>query len=148
MENLSHALYMAFAYMVFIIAFTYSLYMVSILNTTANELLFRLDERNYYDSTALDEYLGQDDSSYRIVTTDTIIPILYRYYKESFCVKILDTDGSLLQLFDTTIEYDVRSAVTKGATTDYQKAILSLYNDSGNDCYMYDAPWRSNYRIL
>ena len=47
MENITDALYMAAAFLVFIGAFSYSLYMVNKLNTTADTLVYRLDETNY-----------------------------------------------------------------------------------------------------
>ena len=144
MENLTHALYMAFAMLVFVMAFTYALYMVNNLNETTETLVYRLDETNYYDSLDLTEWLSSGDSdTYKVVGIDSIIPTLYRYYKESFCVKILDSKGNLLQLFDTTVEEDVNTALSVGTSlqTDKQKALLSLYNDSNNACNLYGAPW-------
>lgn len=147
MENASHALYMAFAFLVFIGACTYSLYMVNVLNNTANSLVYRLDETNYYDSLDLTDLLSNGDdttnNSYKIVSIDSIIPALYKYYRESYTVKILDEDGELLQLFDTTVEGDVMTANTliPSRRTDRQKALLSLYGDSSKACYMFGAPW-------
>lgn len=148
MENASQALYMAAAFLIFIAACSYSLYMVGILNTTANTLVYRLDETNYYDSLDLSNLLsdGSDsttNNSYKIVSVDSIIPALYKYYKESYTVKILNEDGELLQLFDTTVEGDVMTATTliPSRRTDRQKALLSLYGDSNEACYMFGAPW-------
>lgn len=144
MENLTHALYMAFAVMVFVIAFTYALYMINNLNETTELLVYRIDETNYYDSLDLTNWLSSTDSdAYKVVGIDSIIPTLYRYYKESFCVKILDSDGNLLQLFDTTTEEDVNTALSLGTSSqsDKQKALLSLYNDSSSKCCLYGAPW-------
>ena len=147
MENASHALYMAFAFLVFIGACTYSLYMVNVLNNTANSLVYRLDETNYYDSLDLTDLLSNGDdttnNSYKIVSIDSIIPALYKYYRESYTVKILDEAGELLQLFDTTVEGDVMTANTliPSRRTDRQKALLSLYGDSSKACYMFGAPW-------
>ena len=147
MENASHALYMAFAFLVFIGACTYSLYMVNVLNNTANSLVYRLDETNYYDSLDLTDLLSNGDdttnNSYKIVSIDSIIPVLYKYYRESYTVRILDEDGELLQLFDTTVEGEVMTATTllSSRRTDRQKALLSLYGDSDKACYMFGAPW-------
>ena len=146
MENATHALYMAAAFLVFIGAFSYSLYMVNKLNTTANMLVYRLDETNYYDSLDLTELIADSDNttnSYKIVSIDSIIPVLYKYYRESYTVRILDEDGELLQLFDTTVEGEVMTATNllSSRRTDRQKALLSLYGDSDKACYMYGAPW-------
>lgn len=146
MENATHALYMAAAFLVFIGAFSYSLYMVNKLNTTANMLVYRLDETNYYDSLDLTELIADSDNttnSYKIVSIDSIIPVLYKYYRESYTVRILDTNGELLQLFDTTVEGEVMTATNllSSRRTDRQKALLSLYGDSDKACYMFGAPW-------
>ena len=146
MENATHALYMAAAFLVFISAFSYSLYMVNKLNTTANTLVYRLDETNYYDSLDLTELIADSDNttnSYKIVSIDSIIPVLYKYYRESYTVRILNTNGELLQLFDTTVEGEVMTATNllSSRRTDRQKALLSLYGDSDKACYMFGAPW-------
>ncbi len=164
MENLTHALYMAFAMIVFVVAFSVALYLVSQVNSTAKTIVYNLDT-SYYDSFELRDVIGEDNEEKnrsRIVGVDTIIPTLYRYYKESFAVKILDVDGSLLQMFDTTIEGDVNSAISSvhnedGVSFDdpnydeysRNKALLSLYDvdTSGKEksfCYMFGVPWLAN----
>ena len=146
MENITDALYMAVAFLVFIGAFSYSLYMVNKLNATADTLVYRLDETNYYDSLDLTELIADSDNttnSYKIVSIDSIIPVLYKYYRESYTVRILDTNGELLQLFDTTVEGEVMTATNllSSRRTDRQKALLSLYGVSDKACYMFGAPW-------
>ena len=155
MENLTHALYMAFAMATFIIAFSVSLYLVNKLNTTTKSIVYNLDG-SYYDSFELSRIIednNEERNRSRIVGIDTIIPTLYRYYKESFAVKILDEDGNLLQYFDTTTEGDVNSAkldssdepgeseVEKLAKYNKRKALLSLYDTDKSYCYMFGAPW-------
>ena len=147
MENLAHALYMALAMLTFIIAFSYSLFLINKVNYTSSTIISGI-EGQYYDSLALGKVIenNEDRNRSRIVGVDTIIPTLYRYYKESFAVKILDADGTLLQYFDTTTEGDVNAAkatITE-QRTDKQKALLSLYDDSGKKCYMSGAPWLAN----
>ena len=114
MENLTHALYMAFAMAAFVIAFSVSLYLVNKLNTTTKSLVYNLDG-SYYDSFSLGQLIedNEERNRSRIVGVDTIIPTLYRYYKESFAVKILDEDGNLLQYFDTIDEKTNRSSKSK-----------------------------------
>lgn len=145
-ENLSHALYLVLAMFAFVLAFTYSLYMVNKLNSTAKVLVYRLDETNYYDSISLNEFVDERDSAnqaYKVVSIDSIIPTLYRYYKESFAVKILDENGNLLQLFDANIEGQVRNATVLSVSrrSAKQKAMLSLYGASDKKYYMFGAPW-------
>ena len=133
MENLTHAIYMAFAGLVLILAFSVSMYLVNKLNSTAKTVVNKLDDTSYY---------------------ETIIPSLYRYYKESFAVKILDVDGKLLQYFDTTTEYDVMNAKTTELsasnpaldelTRKRYLALISLYDVSTEPYYMYGAPWQGD----
>ena len=147
MENASHAIYMAMAMLLFVIGFTYALYMVNRLTSTVDTLVYRIDETNYYDSAKVEDLVSDsDDDVYKIVGIDSIIPKLYRYYKESFCVKILKEDGDLLQLFDTTVEGEIRTALTTASAnqSDQQKALLALYNTSGEAYYLYGAPWQGD----
>lgn len=147
MENVTQALYIAFAVFVFILAFSFALYMVDNLNTTSKTLVYRLDESNYYDSYELTELISDNDVnnnySTRVVGIDSIIPTLYRYYKESFTVYIYNGAGEVIQVFDTTIEGDVNAAksTSLNARTQRQKALLSLYDTSSEKCYMFGAPW-------
>jgi hypothetical protein len=147
MENLTQALYIAFAVAVFVIAFTVTLYLVDKVNTTSETLVWSLDSTKYYDSLELTDLISDNDgdtnNTSRIVGIDTIIPSLYRYYKESFAVKILDEKGNLMQYFDTTTEGEVNTAASTiaSARTEQQKALLSLYNASGNSCYLFGTPW-------
>ena len=159
MENLTRALYMAVAMMLFVLAFSVTLYLVNKVNTTAKTLVYSI-EASYYDSLTLNELIenNEDRNRSRIVGVDSIIPTLYRYYKESFAVKILDVDGKLLQYFDTTTEGDVNRAKMMIDNTidpslsaeeiarlqkmkNKNEALLSLYDNSGNVCNMFGAPW-------
>jgi len=158
MENLTHAIYMAFAGLVLILAFSVSMYLVNKLNSTAKTVVNKLDDTSYYDTLSLTDWIGNNASNdykvSRVVGYETIIPSLYRYYKESFAVKILDVDGKLLQYFDTTTEYDVMNAKTTELsasnpaldelTRKRYLALISLYDVSTEPYYMYGAPWQGD----
>ena len=152
MENVTQALFMAFAMFVFLIALTYYIYMIRTLNVTSKTLMYRVDETNKYESMRLAE-IDSDIRSSRTVSIDTIIPTLYRYYKESYSVKILDEAGNLMQYFDTTTEGAVMTATSTLATkrTEKQKALISLYgssdpNPSDNEipACLFGASWMGN----
>ena len=157
MENVTQALYIAFAFLVFIIAFSVALFLVDKVNNTANHLVYRLDKTNYYDSLTLDSLISDNDNAdvdnntSRIVGLETVIPTLYRYYKESFSVKMLDSSGNLLQYFDTTTEGDLNSAIKTldgsgvSRRTDKQKALIQLYDENKTaPYYMFGVPWLAN----
>ena len=161
MENIIHALYMVFAMLSFVIAFSVSLLLVSKLNFAAKTIVYNLNG-SYFDSFSLGELISDnedDRNRSRIVGVDSIIPTLYRYYKESFAVKILDENENLLQFFDTTTEGDVNNAKIQverptppGVTISdkekfekgKQQALLALYDNKTNPCYLFGAPWLAN----
>ena len=150
MENVTRALYMAFAMFVFVIALSYSMYMIRYLNTTSKLILHRVDGTNSYQSIELKDFdaasVNNDIRRARTVGIDTIIPTLYRYYKESYSVKILDESGNLMQYFDTTTEGAVMTAMGTLANkrSDTQKALISLYGTADLPANLFGAPWMGN----
>ena len=82
MENATHALLMAFAVMVFVIALTVSMVSFNSVKRVSDVILYTKDETNYY------EYQGATGKAAenRIVGLETIIPTLYKYYKENYTV--------------------------------------------------------------
>lgn len=82
MENATHALIMAFSVMVLVIALTVSIVAFNNAKQTADIILYTKDETNYY------EYQGTKgkQAENRIVGLETVIPTLYKYYKEKYTV--------------------------------------------------------------
>ncbi len=150
MENVPRALYMAFAMFIFIVSLSYSMYMIRYLNTTSKTLMYRVDGTNRYESVELKDFdvssVNNDIRKSRTVGIDTIIPTLYRYYKESYSVKILDEAGNLMQYFDTTTEGAVMTAMgtLENKRTPQQKALISLYGTADLSGNLFGAPWMGN----
>lgn len=154
-ENASQALMMAFAMFVFIIALTLTMYLIGRITETAEVLTFHTDATNYYDNVAV---VGTEGIE-RYVSTETVIPTLYRYYKENFCVKIYDATGAivtgssetkpvLVQVLDVNLEGRVESASKKrqlindGTPEYYDAASLKLlYDNQADNLYMFGVPW-------
>lgn len=154
-DNANQALMIAFGIFVFIIAMSATMYMFSLLTSTAEVLTFYTDETNFYDNVAV---VGKEGIE-RYVNTETVIPTLYRYYKEHFCVKIYDTtgeaiDGSseanpiLAQMLDVNLEGKVEHAAKNTRinpinANDYEAdALKKIYDDPSNTLlYMYGVPW-------
>lgn len=82
MENAVESLKMAFAAMVFIMALSVSMFYFTKVKNVSDIVLYSKDETNYY------EYQGSTgkDAENRIVGLETIIPTLYKYYKENYTV--------------------------------------------------------------
>lgn len=145
MENVTRALIMAFSMLIFVVAFSYAMYLINGLTTTSNTLLESVSTTKYYDNIKV----SKDNVTTRDVGVETIVPVLYRYYKENYAVKIVDKDDTLIQIFDLNIEGKIAKAAayTKtGATAD--KALISLknsiYNQKNQKAYLFEAPWTGN----
>ena len=131
-DNISKALNIVFAVFVFIMALSLGIYMFSQVTATAEVLTFYADSTAYYDNVKTDiTFEGNDkdikDGTARIVGVETIIPTLYRYYKEG---KVHNSIG------DTKAKNE--SSPSEIANNAYQK----IYNNQENkNYYLFGAPW-------
>lgn len=174
-QNATQAINMAFATIVFVMALSISMMLFTRVSETADILAFYSDSTKFYENIELANYCeacklyypieetkcadcgaklseGLDDAisrgTERYVSAETIIPTLYRYYKENFCVKIYDADNKLIQIFDVNTEGDVRSAIgdttssPEGNKKQRHNDLLKInYDDETKDHYLYGAPW-------
>lgn len=142
MENVTRAIIIASGMLMFILGLSYSMYLINRLSTTSKTLIDTIDTVKYYDNLQV-----TSDNTKRSVSVDTIVSTLYRYYKESYQVKIVKNDGTVLQVFDTTLEGKVaRAAAYAGDTSrpEYEIINNSIYNNPSNPAYMFEAPWNAN----
>lgn len=151
MENVTRALILAFSMLMFVVGFAYSMFLINKLTATSNALIGSIATTNYYDNI---EVTGENVTK-REVGVDTIIPTLYRYYKETYAVKILDKDDTVIQLFDVNLESKIAKAAayTKNDNQEMTDLKKSIYNNNGNKfvsgvsfekAYMFEAPWIGN----
>ena len=145
MEDAVTALIMAFSVMVFVLALSLCMYMVNQLTFTSEQILYSSDKTNYMENIKISDA----GVTRREVDFETIVPTLYRYFKENFCVKIVDgTSGTdkLLHIFDIKIEGDVRSAETTELSQRSKKqgTLVSLYGDPSKTTYLFQCPWLGN----
>lgn len=162
MENSEKAIMIAFAVFVLVIALSLAMFMFVKVTTTSERLAFYSDSTIYYDNVMLTKKCdvcetenpidvevcrecksvfpnindsANDDiknGTTRIVSTDTIISTLYRYYKENFCVKIYGADNKLIQIFDVNLEGKAHQAA--GDTN----AISGAENSKNIENYAYN----------
>ena len=92
MENAVEALKMAFAFLTFVLALTVSVIAFSNVKATSDVILYAKDETNYYDYIKDNNVSGRAAEN-RIVGLETIIPTLYKYYKENVDYLSLKKDG-------------------------------------------------------
>lgn len=99
MENAVDALKIAFALFVFIMALSITIFMFNMAKETGDIVLASSDV------TAFMEYKEQDltgtivKDGDRIVGLETIIPTLYKYYKERYTVVFMNADGTPLTIY-------------------------------------------------
>lgn len=138
MENVTRAFIMAFSMLMFVIGFSYSMFLINRLTTTSNTLLSTVTTTNYYDNIKV----SGENTTTREVGIDTIISTLYRYYKENYAVKIYDGD-ELIQIFDVTLEGKMARAAAYTGTSDQELVSLqnSEYNKPEKKAYLFEAPW-------
>ena len=124
MENASEALIMAFGVLVFVLALTVAINSFSEAKSASDMVLYTADETSYF------EYQGATGkaSQNRIVGLETIIPTLYKYYKENYTV--LFRDGSYneetgdfsnlkpLIIYNTPSTYKTKSTMLWGKNYD------------------------------
>lgn len=148
MDDAVQALIMAFSVLVFVIALSVSMMLIGQARNTSDILTQYSDLTAFYDNIQLDNSEGVEETE-RIVGLDTVVPTLYRYYKENFCVKIYDVDNTLLQIFDVNIETNLRRAIVNtnagSSQTDQElirdEAYINIYNNSSTPYCLYGAPW-------
>lgn len=122
MENASDAIIMAGAMLIFVIALTVAMIMFSQARATIDMVAYVSDETNYY------EYLDTttNNAKYRIVGLETVIPTLYKYYKENYTVVFLDANGNGLKLYQSKTNALLWTGNTAGTLQDIP-SIASKY---------------------
>ena len=124
MENASEALMMAFGVLVFVLALTVAINSFSEAKSTSDIVLFTADETSYMEYEGVTGKASQN----RIVGLETIIPTLYKYYKENYTV--LFRDGNYneetgdfsnlkpLTVYNTPSTYKTKNTMLWGKTYD------------------------------
>lgn len=156
MENATHALIMAFSVMVLIIALTVSIVAFNSVKQTADIILYTKDETNYY------EYQGTrgKQAENRIVGLETVIPTLYKYYKENYTVVF--KRGNYNETTGEISNWEYYPIYTTKANRNWQSSYETLMKDKyeienpNNEIFSFDLdeetlrhePWTgSNDRI-
>ena len=116
MENAVDALKIAFGVLVFVIALTVAFALLSQAKATSDIMLFASDKTNYYTYSK-----DADDAEGRIVGADVVISSLYRYYKESVVVRICESDGKLIEEFNTETDGGLSQRERKKRVNDWIK---------------------------
>ena len=92
MENASEALIMAFAVLIFVLALSIGMSSFSLARQTSQMIIESTDKT--YDYT----YVSIGDTK-RVVGAETIVPTLYRAYKENYVVRFYKENGDPLIIY-------------------------------------------------
>ncbi len=126
MDNLIDALKIVLAVFAFVLALSVAILMFSQLNETSKIILHSSDITNYY------EYeIATNEEQSRIVGLETIIPTLYKYYKENYTILFLKADGSPLPLYNS--QTNIKGWAQKGIIGKYYTADKNRYESFDNN---------------
>lgn len=140
MENITDALKMGAAALIFIIAFSVTMVMFSQARQTTDKIVGRLNLSEYLPKV---ESLGEANLT-RIVGIETVIPTIYRYFQSDDDIQIkIMKDGELFQIFDTTIEdlapFSLEDATAKDKA--YYDKLAKQFGDPNKKAYLFGALW-------
>lgn len=146
MENITDALKMGAAALIFIIAFSVTMVMFSQARQTTDKIVGRLNSRDYLPKV---ESLGEANLT-RIVGIETVIPTIYRYFQSDDDIQIrIVKDNELLQVFDANIEslapFSLENATAENKA--YYDKLADQFDDSNKEAYLFGAPWKNQNTI-
>ncbi len=132
MENAVKALEYAFAVLIFVIGLSASIYLLSEVKTTSDIVFSQVDTQQFYVDAEIpeDELTDNGNIKYngRIVNVETIVPTLYRYYKENYIVEFYDLEGNNIIKFDLSQETTTRQLWTANPEVDAKKRLDIFLN--------------------
>lgn len=144
MENVADALTMASAALLFVLAFSLTMVLFSKAKETSDLMVEHLNVQEY-----LPKMGSVQNNVTREVGIETVVPTIYRYAQNdgSLQIRICDTDGSELQVFDANIDQQMNNiSQNKGSSKStneiYVEKLNEKYNDENKQPYLFGAPWR------
>ena len=109
MENAVDALMIGFAVLVFTMALSLTIYMFSDAVKTSDLVLHSSDITEFMEYQGFDNFTEAEGSKNRVVGLETVIPTLYKYYKENYTVIFRDASGNFIELYHTKTNTDLWS---------------------------------------
>lgn len=153
MENAVEALKMGFAVLVLITALSLTIYSFTRVRETSAQITAEADVKQYYQQLTLNE--TEDSANVqanRIVGVETVIPTLYRYYKENYTILFYkgtgynEANGTFEQITPMPLYYTETSAEYLNGST------LTTNEPDGRAIFGFDIqdeqvrrePWSAN----
>ena len=97
MENAVDAMKIAFGVFVFTMALSITMYMFTMARETSDAVIQKSDVTALMEYVETSNMIGEE----RIVGLETIIPTLYKYFKENYTVIFLESNGTPIELYET-----------------------------------------------
>lgn len=154
MENAVEALKMGFAVLVLVAALSLAIFSFTKVRETTDAITSGEDIKEYYQQLALDEtgVSSNNALSSRIVGVETIIPTLYRYYKENYTILFYvgekynkDTGKFEGNITPMTIYYSEASdEYLKKSTLTVNSSSTAIYGFDIQDEQIRREPWSAN----
>ena len=131
MENAVRALEYGFAMLVFAIALSATMYIFSQAKLTADTVFFYADTRTLYEEAELSD--EEINANGRIVSIETIVPALYRDYKENYVIEFYTKNKeNLILRFDLSEENRTRQIWTGNTNKDVKQRLDLILQGSRN----------------
>ena len=154
MENAVDALKMGFAVLVFIAALSLAIFSFTRVRETSAQITQEADIQEYYQQLSLGAtgVASNNALSSRIVGVETIIPTLYRYYKENYTILFYvgekynkDTGKFEGNITPMTIYYSEASGeYLKKSTLTVNSSSTAIYGFDIQDEQIRREPWSAN----
>ena len=119
MENAVDALKIAFGVFVLTMALSIGMYMFNQAKATADVVLASSDTETYAMYTDEIEGIETTTGGDRVVGLETIIPTLYKYYKENYTVVFLNSNGTPMTLYTTRMSENPQARWSAGFINKY-----------------------------
>ena len=100
MENAVDALKIGFAMLVFVMALSIAIYALGEARETSDIVIAQTDPMKYVEYTS-----GEGLERVRTVGLETIIPSLYKYYKEDYMVAFQDRHGNPYVIYKSQTKF-------------------------------------------
>ena len=114
MENATQALELGFGVLIFVMALTLSISTFSSASLAITNVISNEDKTQRYVYVTEANGNGVDQNNNRIVGVESIIPTMYKAYKENFKVLFLDQNGNPLILYYKTRNSSKETEIVDG----------------------------------
>lgn len=123
MEDIAQAIKIIGSVLIVVIAITVSFSLISKSKKTSDEVL------KYIDPSTLRGEMESAVDNYKEVKIDTVIATLFRYSKESFSVKVLDSSGNVVNVDGQALDFNLQNKNSFGTQEQLEEHLKLVVAD-------------------